>query len=159
MNGELHIPPAIIPVVQSAASRYAAQIANDAPRLSTEAPHLITDMLCACKKFKPADEFPMYHTGFMQAFNTVCRGCEKQWSKFARIICKNCRIPVMFVTPHKDDKGFVFLAGATYHVTACMTCAPETKAVIPVEKIVFDHQQSGSNLPLKEFMRLVLPGA
>ena len=152
----LHIPPEIIPVIQNASARYAASIENDAPRLSTEDPHLISDMACACKKFKPAVDFPLYDTGQMQAFNTVCRGCEKQWAPFARIICKNCRIPAMFVLPHKDDKGFEFVKGRSYHVTVCPNCDPTAKAAIPVEKIWFDYKRSGSSLPVKEFARLVM---
>lgn len=157
----LHIAPEIIRVVNEVGARYAERIRQQAPRTSGEEPHLITEMHCACKKYKPASAFPLYDTGHIKAFDTVCADCPdvRKWAKMARVVCKNCRVPVLFVSPHKDDKGFEFVAGRSYHLTGCFMCDPDMKSAIPVEKIVFDHRQSGSRLPLKEFMRMALSSA
>ena len=115
----------------------------------------ITMQQCACKKLKPVTQFPIYHTGQMRALNTVCKGCEKQFANFARIVCRNCKTPVLFVQAHRDKEGFEFAAGRTYHVTCCPGCNNQAKMVVPVEKIVFDYRRRGSNLPLKDFARTV----
>lgn len=116
----------------------------------------LTEAMCACKKMKPLAEMPLYNTGFIMAVDNVCFGCRNQWKDFARIVCKNCKLPEMFVSPHEDKSGFRFERGRTYHITACLRCCPELKIMIPVEKIAFDHRKSGSNIPLREFMRLCL---
>lgn len=110
---------------------------------------------CACKKMKPVSQMPIYNTGHMHAIDNVCVGCKKDFENFARIVCRNCKAPVLFVSAHKDNDGFVFVAGKTYHVTCCPGCNDQAKFVIPVEKIVFDYQKRGSNVPLKDFARSV----
>jgi hypothetical protein len=147
--------PRIIPVMRQAAESYEKRAALMAPSLIGQTPHLLTDAQCACKKWMPLLQFPKYYTGRVTGVDNVCAGCRKQYAGMVRIICTVCKFPVLFVTPHKDRNGFEFVHGRTYHVTACPTCLPEVRTVIPVEKIVFDYRKSGSKLPIREFMKML----
>lgn len=156
----LDIDPSIIAVVRGVGAKYADAHRLDAPTLHGEPKYLTTEGPCACKQadkkqgfYKPFEGLPKYETGHCTAFDNVCAQCHAHWDQFVKIICKNCKIPVMWVVPHRDDKGFVFQRGKVYHVTACPTCSPEVKVVVPLEKIAHDYRKSGSNLPLKDFMR------
>ncbi len=122
----------------------------------------LENVKCACDKVKHISAFKLYNTGYIQAVDNVCMECRGQYAQYARIVCKNCKVPVLWVEPHKDTNGFEFIRGKTYHVTTCPNCSatPITRekpgVAIPVEKISFDYQKSGSKLPLREFMKICL---
>jgi len=126
-----------------------------------EAAHALTVGKCVCGYDVPLTNFKPYWTGRVNALDNVCKGCVPQFLKMAKIICKNCKLPVLHVSPHSDNAGFKFEAGKVYHVNACPTCSPETSSVVPDEKlekeyaakVIKSYRQSGSNAPISEWLK------
>lgn len=147
----------IIPIVKTGVDGHPSLTAIGDEYRKREDVRALSVVRCACKKECPLTNFPIYNTGYVMAIDNVCPPCRKDFAKMARIVCQNCKLPVMWVSPHKDKNGFEFIARRTYHVTACPTCFPNIRAAIPVEKIYFDFKKSGNRLPFKEYLRICSP--
>ena len=109
---------------------------------------------CACGYNTELLNFSVVNTGKIDAVENICAHCVKNFSNMARIVCRNCRTPVIYVSEHTDTKGFKFHAGKWYHVSICPTCYPDAKMAIPEEKMVHDFRKNGNGLSMAKFLDL-----
>jgi len=146
----------LLPILKEVGEEYRVQ-------KEKEAAHALTMGKCVCGYDVPLTNFKPYWTGRVTALDNVCKGCVPQFLKMAKIICKNCKIPVLHVSPHSDTAGFKFEAGKVYHVNSCPTCDTDTMSVIPDEKLEQEHalkvvqayRKSGSTEPISIWLKKV----
>ena len=95
---------------------------------------------CCCGESGYASRFSPLNTGVLDILNNVCEGCvqgQKMDKELARIVCHSCRKVVLRVAPHRDNDGFEFKGGRTYHTNACPVCKPGIESSLIAEKAIF----------------------
>jgi hypothetical protein len=106
-----------------------------------------------CQAVIRLPDMPTRHSGLYGYKDLICFKCQKEAkkSKLVRIVCARClrmkrrnAIRAMLY-PARDEDGFVFEPGATYHLTHCPACAPGTTQSPIAERVLWLRK---NNLPL-----------
>lgn len=103
--------------------------------------------VCACGKKIHAltpTFFKFLNDGAVLFQNNVCPGCkegEKLDASMARFVCVKCKRAWHRIEPAKDNTGFAYKAGHSYHTDGCPYCAPEGKTSVRIiEKVLHDRK-------------------
>jgi hypothetical protein len=116
--------------------------------------------LCACGYWKFKAEMPLRNSGVIVYTSDVCRGCERKHGKLCRLVCSVCRKVVAVMTPHKDNHGFEYVSGKTYHLDGCPDCLPEQEspsASVIIEKNKFLVDKFGKSYqPLNRYENKII---
>ena len=71
------------------------------------------------------EETRVLDTGYIKVLDNVryTNCCGKDIEKqLCVLVCVCCQRPAAFITPHKNDTGFVYEPGAIYHMDSCSEC-------------------------------------
>lgn len=103
--------------------------------------------VCACGKTIHAltpTFFKFLNDGVVTFQNNICPGCkegEKLDAEMARFVCVKCKRAWHRMPPVKDNTGFAYKAGRSYHTDGCPYCAPEGKSSVRIiEKVIHDRK-------------------
>jgi hypothetical protein len=107
----------------------------------------LTQMRCACGKWKPVTEMTLRYSGVVPYMDNVCRGCPIGKDAMAKLVCSGCKTLVARLTPHKDKSGFRYIGDHCYHIDECAICKDKKAAAgdegalarpsIIIEKVIF----------------------
>ena len=95
-------------------------------------------MCCGCNTYVHISQFKSINTGYISAFDPVCKSCSTEIEDTCPIVCVPCKTVVSIMKPHKDSSGFVFEKNKAYHTDRCPTCADDCKTSFLIEKAAYD---------------------
>jgi hypothetical protein len=91
-----------------------------------------------CNTYSHIGEFKSVSTGYITAFDPVCKSCRSEIAGTCPIVCVPCKTVVSRMKPHKDTSGFVFEKDKAYHTDRCPACSEDCKTSFLIEKAAYD---------------------
>lgn len=103
-------------------------------------------VFCACGKTVPADSMALMRSSAGAVYrDDICRGCENAHKGTAKLMCPRCRrVRLRIPGGRRDQIGFVFEPGRTYHLDGCHACNPEVVESPIMEKVLHERGVAGS---------------
>ena len=127
-NDVLGSAPDYLPTLQEVAEEYKNNMLTLEKQIPCE----------GCGEYNYIDTYKTIDTGYIKAFEPLCKSCLKQHKSTAALTCVVCKRVVCRMEPTSDSAGFKFEKNKYYHLDSCPRCKPNANQSTVLEKTLYD---------------------